>query len=88
MCHDAAVEEQTYGSYRDLLEPGETLEPTVVSVLEQAEAQGWRPKLRRPGRGFRYWCSCQKQHNVWLDEKPINYERLQILSRKTCIRFD
>jgi hypothetical protein len=76
----------TGGSYLDYLLEGEELPRSVVDVCAQMEQCGWRVQ-KRDARGLRYWCSCERQHQTYIDLEGILEERLEFLQRKTCLTF-
>jgi len=74
-------------SYRDYLQDGESLHRSILDICEQMERTGWIC-VKRDRRGFRYWCPCAKQHNVYIDTAPITEERLEFLLNRTCLTFN
>ena len=72
-------------SYTDY---GLVLERSIEDMLIQMEKEGWRVHCLR-GTRLRYWCSCQRQHQVWVDTDAVMVdERIDFLFNKTCISFN
>lgn len=74
-------------SYVDYVDEGEELHRSVHDVCRQMEKLGWTV-VCRSARGFRYWCNCPIQHQVWIDTAPMTDERLEFLHRRTCLTFN
>lgn len=74
-------------SFREYLEDGEFLHRSIEDICDQMERTGWTIQ-HRSKRGFRYWCPCSRQHNVYIDTAPITEERLDYLLSRTCLTFN
>ncbi|GAB6937061.1 hypothetical protein JCM11754A_05840 [Isoptericola variabilis] len=76
-------------SYRDYLEPGESLCRSVEDVCIQLEKEGWRVQTRTD-RGLRYWCPSSRcgRHHLWIDLENLTDERLDFMLRRTCLTFN
>lgn len=81
------VKENAHSSYRGFLGPDEQLPRSVCDVLDQFEREGWRPVDRIEPQGFRYWCPCDRQHQVWISSQKIRQERLRFILARTCLTF-
>jgi hypothetical protein len=77
------MESQT-GSY---IEFGLVLHRSVEDLCIQVEKEGWRVKWLRGGK-LRYWCDCDKQHQVWIDTAAELLDpRIDFLFNRTCMTF-
>ena len=59
----------------------------VKAYVAAVEAQGWRLNCVR-GSKLRYWCSCDKGHQVWIETRPKYDNRVSLervwLARRSC----
>lgn len=83
----SAVMNEGGASYADNLKDGEQLSSAITQLCEALERLKWWVHTRR-GNRLRYWCSCHKQHSIWIEMFPTSstyaVDASESLAHRTC----